>query len=238
LPAPNFKSSSGNAVLTRDVNQLDSFTVFTNLPTEMRLKIWRSTFNPRHLKLDLSHHFSESPVDPNDAAMKEDPQDPPATFFVNRESREETLKYYCIIWRTDAICPTKPYTEKPFCICPSIDSVVSRHRSTFFQPNFNIATVHILPMGPSRSRGLFDALFLVQAPVQLTSRRPQIVSYHRVSRRPLGIPAVPCPSPCSDIPSCLECSPPKHGQGIQRNEASLCLCRLNLGRIHLPSRLP
>lgn len=171
LPAPDFKSSSGNAVSTRDVNQLDSFTVFPNLPTEMRIKIWRSTFNPRHLKLDLSHHFSESSVSPNDVAMKEDPQDPPATLFVNRESREQTLKYYFIVWRTDAVLPTKPYTEKPFCIYPAIDTVVSRHRLTFLQPNSNIATVHILRMGPSRYRGLYVALHLVQTLVQLTSKR-------------------------------------------------------------------
>jgi hypothetical protein len=58
-------------------------------------------------------------------AMKEDEHELPVTFFVNRESREEKLKHYAVVWRTDAICPTKPYTEKPFCICPAIDSVVS-----------------------------------------------------------------------------------------------------------------
>jgi hypothetical protein len=204
----------------------------------MRIKIWRATFNPRHLKFDLSHHFSESPVSPNNAAMKEDPQDPPATLFVNRESREQTLKYYFIVWRTDAICPTKPYTEKPFCIYPAIDSVVSRLRLTFFQPNSNIATVHVLPIGPSRCRGIYEALLLVFTSVRLASRRHQIVPYHRVSRRPLGIPAVPCPSPCSNIPSRLDCSPPKHSQGTHRNEESLCLFRLNFGRIQLPPRLP
>jgi hypothetical protein len=186
----------------------------------------------------LSHHFSESSVSPNNVAMKEDPQDPPATLFVNRESREQTLKYYFIVWRTDAILPTKPYTEKPFCIYPSIDTVVSRHLLTFLQLNSNIATVHILRVDPSRYRGLYKSLHLVHTAVRLTSRRHYIVPYYRVSRRPLGIPAVPYPSPSSNIPSRLDSSPPKHSQGIHRNEESPCLCRLNLGRIHLPPRLP
>lgn len=129
-PAPNFKDkqvSSANEVSKQDAyRNLDSFTVFPDLPTEMRLKIWRSAFPPaRHLKLDLSHHFSESTVSPDNMAMKEDEHEPPVTLLVNRESREETLKHYTVVWRTDAICPTKPYTEKPFCIYPVIDSVVS-----------------------------------------------------------------------------------------------------------------
>jgi hypothetical protein len=103
---------------------LESFTLFPKLPIELRLKIWRLALPPgRHVKMDLSHHFSESPTAPEYVTMKEDEHSPPITLYVNRESREETLRHYTVIFRTDAIRPTKEYKEKPFCLDPSRDSL-------------------------------------------------------------------------------------------------------------------
>ncbi|KAE9363606.1 hypothetical protein N431DRAFT_564235 [Stipitochalara longipes BDJ] len=104
----------------------ESFTVFPKLVVELRLKVWRSAFPPpRHVKLDLSYHFCEHDISPEIEAMQDhDLSLPlPVTLFVNHESREETLRHYIVVWRSNMIDTVKGYIEKPFCLDPSCDSV-------------------------------------------------------------------------------------------------------------------
>jgi len=75
---------------------LSHFHLFPNLPTELRLQIWRSAFPPprivetRSLSSTLTNHDG-----PLRRAVKL-----PIVLKINRESREETLKHYTLIPRS------------------------------------------------------------------------------------------------------------------------------------------
>lgn len=74
------------------VSPLQSFPCFSNLPVELRLKIWRYC-QPGPRLVIFSKYARYSKHD-----SKESPAPPaPTILFVNRESREETLKEYCLI---------------------------------------------------------------------------------------------------------------------------------------------
>jgi hypothetical protein len=71
-----------------------TFTCFPQLPTELRLKIWRLTF-PK-----LTYFWEQRTLFYRWALRM--PQ-PPASASINYESREETLKHYTLLLRTEII---------------------------------------------------------------------------------------------------------------------------------------
>lgn len=89
------EASEGHMTLEEN-SENDQFTLFPNLPIEVRLKIWQCTFVKRHIDLDfhLAYRFimrGEGTYKPVDRYI-------PDALSVNRESRHETLKHYTFIY--------------------------------------------------------------------------------------------------------------------------------------------
>ncbi|KAI0490613.1 hypothetical protein F4859DRAFT_508412 [Xylaria cf. heliscus] len=66
--------------------QQQVFHLFGQLPTELRLRIWRYTWEPRTVSL--------FPATPDSFLRRKSRKPLPASAYVNSESRSETLRYY------------------------------------------------------------------------------------------------------------------------------------------------
>lgn len=99
------------------------FTLFPELPIEIRLQIFRTMFpSSRHVCLDVDFPWTfnyESSIQ----AQNRIPL--PPTLFINQESRSETLKHYQVVFKSDstAFKGYEPFAERPFCFNSRIDSV-------------------------------------------------------------------------------------------------------------------
>jgi hypothetical protein len=79
-----FTTGSGNCVIAKARQArtdlfLSSFPIFSSLPIELRLRIWRLFNVPAVLTWNNNHHFGAGG---------------PVTLYVNRESRHEALRTY------------------------------------------------------------------------------------------------------------------------------------------------
>jgi hypothetical protein len=94
--------SDGELSMQNLVPPRTQFTFFNKLPIEMRIRIWRLCFpRPRLINLQPRFHFySAVPNKHNIAAvvMKEKNVPQPVTLQINKESRNETLKFYSTIY--------------------------------------------------------------------------------------------------------------------------------------------
>ena len=87
---------------------LKGFKIFSELPLEIRLQIWRNCF-PDPQVVEFFDHLTS-----NEAAI-------PITLHVNQESRYETLKHYIVLHGR----PIKTVMKsKPLYLAPSWDSVL------------------------------------------------------------------------------------------------------------------
>jgi hypothetical protein len=75
------------------IQQLSEFTLFPKLPIEIRLMIWRFTFRKA-----VSHYIQRH----TDDSWLKFPADSPISSSVNRESRQETLRYYHVLEEAEA----------------------------------------------------------------------------------------------------------------------------------------
>jgi hypothetical protein len=108
-------------------NGLSVFTLFQKLPLEVRLKVWRSAF-PRSRKRFLDYIPDGSEYDGDyspetEKAFLQHKFDPlPSTLLINRESRAETLRFYCL---ASYVCGgngfSPRFTNKPLCFAPTRD---------------------------------------------------------------------------------------------------------------------
>jgi hypothetical protein len=91
-----------------------------NPTDEIRLKIWVMTFKQQHVGIDIQKLWEL--YTPEYRREGEKPMRPifPASLHVNHESRTETLRYYCILPRTEP--RTGPSAHHPVCLNPSLDS--------------------------------------------------------------------------------------------------------------------
>lgn len=125
-------------VAQAEVKTLDKFTLFPKLPLELRRSVYRWSF-PRgrlvsvakelfapHHRRDDNEKFSFQ----NSIALHhaEAGIPLPTTLFVNIESREQTLRHYFILFRTDQ--PNDEYgfrlnrhPERPFCFNPDLETL-------------------------------------------------------------------------------------------------------------------
>ncbi|KAG4437338.1 hypothetical protein IFR05_007190 [Cadophora sp. M221] len=105
---------------------LEEFIVFPKLPLEVRLMIWRFAFPPgRHAILDLNTfahlhvaRYGEAPDERRRFGI-ESHCPLPKTLYINSESRCETLRHYCVLYR-----PKEAFAGKqlrPFCYNPALD---------------------------------------------------------------------------------------------------------------------
>jgi hypothetical protein len=115
------------------------FTPFPNLPIEIRLKIWRTTF-PRGKMVHLGDEYilrsigcsrltfgtSQQPPTPFYPLRVEIETPLPVTLRINSESRHETLRHYITVHRTDLeLSPSAPARirkARPFCYNPKLDT--------------------------------------------------------------------------------------------------------------------
>ncbi|SRR6266536_2701822 len=98
------------------------FTLFPNLPVELRLRIWRFGF-PGPRVVNISYAENVAALSYNDANNKRGICEFPVTLYICSESRKETLKHYFVFHR-------RPYVHsdyfdlRPLCIHPSRDHAV------------------------------------------------------------------------------------------------------------------
>jgi hypothetical protein len=115
------------------------FTLFPNLPIEIRLKIWRTAF-PRGKMVHLGDEYmlrnmgggrltfgtSQQPPPPFYPLRVEIETPLPVTLRINSESRHETLKHYIIVHRTNLELPQSEPARirkvRPFCYNPKLDT--------------------------------------------------------------------------------------------------------------------
>ena len=115
------------------------FTLFSNLPIEIRLKIWRTTF-PRGKMVHLGDECilrsmgcgrltigtSQQPPTPFYPLRVEIETPLPVTLRIDSESRHETLRHYIIVHRTGLglppSAPARMRKARPFCYNPKLDT--------------------------------------------------------------------------------------------------------------------
>lgn len=97
-----------------------SFTCFSDLPLEIRCKIWEAAFQPRIVSIDLDfiYHGADRGLRINRLRNSKFCIDVynltpnPITLFINQESRRETLRHYL-----------QPFQQNPVFFHPELDSV-------------------------------------------------------------------------------------------------------------------
>ncbi|KAF8863003.1 hypothetical protein BDZ45DRAFT_738682 [Acephala macrosclerotiorum] len=109
---------------------LDVFERFSNLPIEIRLRIWRLSFpEGRNMWLDIGHNTERFFED----WYKHHLQRPfPIALYINQESRSETLRHYVILYQSEGsplleqTYGSRPYKKggkRPMCISFTRDTV-------------------------------------------------------------------------------------------------------------------
>ncbi len=105
---------------------LHTFTLFPVLPIEIRLKIWHWSF-PRGREVNFADETIFKAL--SDAAKGtllqfENSTPLPVTLRINKESRQETLKHYYIVFRGDnkSVPGEEKQLAKPFCYNPNLDT--------------------------------------------------------------------------------------------------------------------
>lgn len=100
---------------------LDTFTLFPKLPLELRLKVWRFCF-PKSREILIGINGSERYGNYADDKVHELQRDIslPITLHICAESREETLRKYCLVWWKDIGREVKDW-RRPICFDPERD---------------------------------------------------------------------------------------------------------------------
>ena len=111
-PTCHFPPGS-NASLTANEETPDSFSLFHKLPIELRLKIWRYTFpRGRYVDLDDYNGFPIYSSFQTNGHLGKEPWLPIA-LSVNKESRQETLRHYIIVFLEDPVPRRICYNPSP-----------------------------------------------------------------------------------------------------------------------------
>jgi hypothetical protein len=118
---------------------LDTFTCFPKFPLELRLKFWRGTFpRGKYVSLDADPGDGWDPwwevlaifEDRKRIVNHENHRPLPAALRISPESRKETLKHYCVLWRSATLGGLpRAALEHPFCFSPTRDTAYIVNRS-------------------------------------------------------------------------------------------------------------
>ncbi len=131
--------------ISNTVSSSPTFTIFPKFPQEIRLNIWRATFEPRKIVIRVE---SDGWISPSSFSSR------PVALYVCSESREETLKCYALVFAKSRF---------PTYLNPLIDIPHIRHGSKGSQrvkpdsssPWFNFSKAFLTNL-----RLAFDANFL------------------------------------------------------------------------------
>ncbi|KAG4413737.1 hypothetical protein IFR04_013132 [Cadophora malorum] len=93
-----------------------TFTLFSTMPAEMRLKVWGHTFESKEA-VCIEHNVYKSDVndDSTKAFIEENKRLLPVALFVNKESRDHALGCHTIIHRDEIAAPIKYAGLRPLC---------------------------------------------------------------------------------------------------------------------------
>lgn len=102
------------------------FTLFPDLPTELRLKIWFHTFpNARNAYIGLPFRYEvQREIRPRNPAPEPVPRPKllPISMWINKESRTETLRHYSILDPT-SLNLQHEIGRSPLCLNPARDYI-------------------------------------------------------------------------------------------------------------------
>ena len=129
-----------------EVKTLKKFTLFPKLPLELRRKVYRWSFPQGRLVSARKELLApnQHPIE-DERALRirtaltggDSRAHPPITLFVNKESREETLRHYCVLFRTDdpdddsGRYESLHHPRRPFCFNPDLDTWYATQMSFF-----------------------------------------------------------------------------------------------------------
>jgi hypothetical protein len=100
--------------LSSESNQLTEFTLFPELPLELRNKIWKYTLpGPRYIEFVSMYEAGDYPVSYPHCKDKT----PPVALHVCRESRTEALREYSELCGSCTDCPPMYYSPKIDIFC-------------------------------------------------------------------------------------------------------------------------
>jgi hypothetical protein len=99
FPSSSFNPMASQAALQPQTPSLKTFYLFSNLPSELRVKIWRFSLQPRLIDVRLKSAFHPNgkpmPSPPEELALPQPYKAPlPTTFHVCHESRTEVKELY------------------------------------------------------------------------------------------------------------------------------------------------
>lgn len=142
LDSLHFARNNISTVTGSATAALETFTPFPKLPLELRLKVWRSTFIPRTVEVELTYTLVGKEVL---ITLTENP----TTLWVNRESRSETLQHYSLLFAK--------ISQSPLYFCCAIDSLLvdTPTSSNLFSGSINLGIVRSSdPEGASKIQSL------------------------------------------------------------------------------------
>jgi len=87
---------------SKKITKMEKFTLFPNLPFELRSKVWRSTLRPRNVGIKI--RFKDAGF--GGWMARESSPPPPMALQICRESREEALRHYILSFGTARHPPT------------------------------------------------------------------------------------------------------------------------------------
>jgi len=106
-------------MITIEPSELTEFTIFNDLPPELRAKVWRFSLPPaRKINVDIKISRSKKPRSGGHYIKSSDKN--PATLYINQESRYETLRIYKPLFSLTGGC--LPH-EAPIFYNPVIDTI-------------------------------------------------------------------------------------------------------------------
>jgi 2EXR family len=102
FPSSSFNPMASQAALQPQTPSLKTFYLFSNLPSELRVKIWRFSLQPRLIDVRLKSAFHPNgkpmPSPPEELALPQPYKAPlPTTFHVCHESRTEVKELYHVV---------------------------------------------------------------------------------------------------------------------------------------------
>ncbi|KAH6649039.1 hypothetical protein BKA67DRAFT_576614 [Truncatella angustata] len=123
--------------------RLEEFKFFSQLPSEIRVKIWRSSFEPRVLELHSSraHYAVRKPSLWFSRCVN------PVTLFVCTESRTEALSFYTVALPLGDECGISLY------VSPAVDTLVALGEVDYHQTHALLSLIASLdPTGQGLQR--------------------------------------------------------------------------------------
>lgn len=164
-------SGAFEALFESPKQKYDKFTLFPNLPPELRIMVWRHTFpKPRIIFLDHVCN-TKTRLEIQQTLGIENFQMFPTTLHVSKESRGETLKMYHVVysrWARHTLCfdPVRDFVSISFVMLQAISHSL---REYFLEIDFERAYLKSI-----RSLDIWDACWFDDTMAEISNEEPQL----------------------------------------------------------------